>query len=66
MEHNADMQTNNAISEILTVPQLCEILHIGKHTAYSLLRSGQLCSRKIGRSYRIRKKDVMELFRESR
>ena len=41
--------------EILTVKDLCEILDIGKNTAYNLLKSGEIKSVKIGKIYKIPK-----------
>lgn len=34
--------------DVLTVPEVAEILRIGKNKAYNLINSGQLCSIKIG------------------
>ena len=41
--------------DILTVKDLCEILDIGKNTAYRLLKSGEIRSVKIGKVYKIPK-----------
>ena len=48
----------NSYTDILSVKQLCEILCIGKNTAYRLLKSGEIRSIKIGKIYKIPKKDV--------
>ena len=48
----------NSYPDILSVKQLCEILGIGKNTAYSLLQSGEIKSIKIGKVYKIPKKYV--------
>ena len=48
----------NSYPDILSVKQLCEILCIGKNTAYRLLKSGEIRSIKIGKVYKIPKKDV--------
>ena len=44
--------------DVLTVEQLCEILHIGKRLAYQLLKDGAIPSRRLGRIYRIPKKAI--------
>ena len=46
--------------DILTVKELCEVLHIGRKLAYSLLQNGEIESRKIGRIYRIPKASVIK------
>ena len=44
--------------DILSVEELCEILSIGKNTAYRLLKSGEIKSVRIGKIYKIPKKYV--------
>ena len=44
--------------DILSVKELCEILHIGKNTAYHLLQSGEIPSVRIGKVYKIPKQAV--------
>lgn len=39
--------------EILTVDEVCEILYIGRNTAYTLLGSGELPGFRIGRVWKI-------------
>lgn len=48
----------NSYPDILSVKQLCEILDIGKNTAYRLLQGGEIKSIKIGKVYKIPKKEV--------
>lgn len=48
------------IEDIVSVSQLCKMLHIGKNTAYDLLRNGEIKSVKIGKVYKIPKKCVIE------
>ena len=50
----------NRYKDILTVEELCEVLKIGKNTAYTLLKSGEIKSVKIGRVYKIPKKNVVK------
>lgn len=49
----------NDFSEIINIKDLCNMLHISKHTAYTLVKSGKLPAKRIGRIYRIRKLDVI-------
>ncbi len=44
--------------DILSVEELCEILSIGKNTAYRLLQSGEIKAKRIGRVYKIPKESV--------
>ena len=50
----------NKYPDVLNVKQLCEVLCIGKNTAYKLLKSGEIKSVKIGHVYKIPKKYVKE------
>lgn len=45
-------------SDILTLDNVCEILCIGKNTAYRLLSSGELTGFKIGRVWKIPKENL--------
>ena len=54
----AVMRMFNSYPDVLSVKQLCEILDIGKNTAYRLLQSGEIKSIKIGKVYKIPKKEV--------
>lgn len=44
--------------DVVSIDQVCEMLHLSKRTVYSLIQTGQLPAKKIGRIYRIRKTDV--------
>ena len=46
--------------DILTVKELCEILGIGKNTAYRLLKSGEIKSIRIGKVYKIPKESLIK------
>ncbi len=46
--------------DVLTLPELMDMLAIGKNTAYDLVHSGKIKSFKIGRSYKILRKSVEE------
>ena len=45
--------------DIITVSELCEILRIGRNTAYKLLNTDIIPSRQLGRVYKISKYDVI-------
>ncbi len=45
----------NKYNDVLAVKELCEILGIGKNTAYRLLQSGEIPSVRIGNQYKIPK-----------
>ena len=49
----------------LHVEDLIEILHIGRNTAYELVRSGQIHSIKIGRQLRIPKQALIDYLNSS-
>lgn len=49
----------NNFSDVVNIKELCNMLHISKHSAYALVNSGQLPAKRIGRVYRIRKQDVI-------
>lgn len=48
------------LSPVLRVKDLAEILSVSHNTAYELVRSGQIRSIRIGRSYRIPRESVIE------
>jgi excisionase family DNA binding protein len=45
-------------NEILTLDEMCEILNIGKNTAYRLLNSKEINAFKIGHVWKITKKSL--------
>ncbi len=51
-------------NDILSVKDLCEALHIGKNTAYRLLRSKEIKSIKIGKVYKIPKEYVSNYIKQ--
>ena len=55
----------NKYNDILTVEELCEVLRIGKNTAYKLLKSGEIKSIKIGKVYKIPKKSVKKYLEQN-
>lgn len=45
---------------LLTIDELCDVLMIGRNTAYRLLNSGSLPAFRIGRCWKIPKEAVQE------
>ena len=45
---------------LLTVEELCELLKIGRNTAYELLNTGKLKGFRNGRTWRIAKQAVVD------
>lgn len=50
------MQTE--YTELITIDELCELLMIGRTTAYRLLRSGEIKAFKIGKVWKISKASI--------
>lgn len=50
--------------ELLTVEELCNILHIGKNAAYRLLTSGKLKCFRMSRTWKIPREGVERYIRE--
>lgn len=48
----------NEYSDLINVDELCEILSIGKNTAYEILNSGEINAFKTGRIWKIPKLSV--------
>ena len=46
--------------DVLNVKDLCEILNIGKNTAYKLLKNNDIPNRRLGKKYIIPKFGVIE------
>lgn len=44
----------------VNIQEMCQMLHISKCTAFSLIQSRQLLAKRIGRIYRVRKDDVSQ------
>lgn len=47
-------------SDMINIDELCELLMIGKNTAYSLLKTRQIHAFKIGRIWKIPRNSVSE------
>ncbi len=46
--------------DIITIPQLTDMLQIGKNTAYELVANNEIKSIRIGRIYKIPKQNVID------
>ena len=53
------MRMLNKYKDFLSVKDLCEILGIGKNTAYRLLKNGEIKSIRIGNKYKIPKEYLL-------
>ena len=47
-------------SDVVSVEEVMEMLHLGRVTVYELLKSGKIKALKVGRKYIIPKKSVIE------
>lgn len=46
--------------DVISPSDLCAMLGISKNTAYGLLKSGEIKSRRMGRMYKIPKQEVID------
>lgn len=51
-------------AELITIDELCELLMIGRTTAYRLLRSNEINAFKIGKVWKISKASVERYVKE--
>ena len=54
------MSMLNKYPDVLNVKQLCEVLDIGKNTAYKLLKNREIKALRIGTVYKIPKREVIK------
>lgn len=52
--------------DLLTLDELCEVLQIGRNTAYQILNSGFIPAFRIGRRWKIPKTSVQEVLKTKR
>ncbi len=52
-------------NDILSVEELCELLHVGRNRVYQLLQSGELKGFRLGKTWKIPKIAVEEYIRSS-
>lgn len=50
--------------DMITIDELCELLMIGRTTAYKLLQSGELKAFKIGKVWKISRASVEQYIKE--
>ena len=50
----------NSLPVVLSVPELAEVLHIGRNAAYGLVKSGQIRCIRIGKNIRIPQTALMD------
>lgn len=55
-----NMMYQTELSDLITVDELCELLSIGRNSAYSLLNSGDIKAFRIGRIWKISRESVFE------
>lgn len=55
---------NNEVNELITVEELCEILMVGKNTAYKLLSTGELKAFRINRVWKIPRVSVLKYIQD--
>lgn len=48
--------------EIMTLEQVAELLQVSYQTVYKMVREKELKAKKVGRSYRVLRKDVIAYF----
>ncbi|WP_081664817.1 helix-turn-helix domain-containing protein [Butyrivibrio sp. FCS006] len=51
-------------AKLFTVEQLATALSIGKNSAYSLIRSGKIPAKKLGRKYYVKKENIDKFLAE--
>jgi excisionase family DNA binding protein len=56
----------NQYPDVLSVKEVAEILRIGKNSAYALLSSKAIASRRIGKRYLIPKKCLLDFLNDTR
>lgn len=56
------MDFDSNMPEIMTLEQVAEFLQVSYQTVYKMVREGELRAKKVGRSYRVLRKDVIAYF----
>jgi len=60
------MQRNASFPEIMTPEQAAEYLQVSRETVYRYIRQGKLAASRLGRSYRLEKRNLDLLLWENR
>ena len=53
----------NQYRDVVSVAELCEMLGVGKNTAYQLLHTGKIKAVRIGKVYKISKASVIHFLK---
>ena len=51
-------------ARLLTVNEVADLLRVSRMTVYRLIRTGEMSSLRVGRSYRLREEDLHTYLRE--
>jgi excisionase family DNA binding protein len=52
------MQRRTSFPELMTAKQAAEYLQVSRHTVYRYIRQAKLAASRLGRSYRVQKRDL--------
>jgi excisionase family DNA binding protein len=58
MEGEAGMAIRDFDEQLLTVAEVAHIMRVSNMTVYRLIKAGQLAAIRVGKNYRIRRRDV--------
>jgi excisionase family DNA binding protein len=62
----AERSEGSRVPELLSIPEVCEVLGMGKSWTYRKLRSGEIPSIKLGRSVKVKREDLEEYLESQR
>lgn len=62
--NNENNSSLNGLPLVLSVPELAAILHIGRNSAYELVKSGKIRSIHIGKNIRIPQSALLEYLQQ--
>ena len=55
----------DSYNDVLSIDELCEVLHIGRNMAYRLLNTQSIQAFRIGRCWKIPKNSVQEFLKQN-
>lgn len=61
---NMNSYNNDNLSDLLTAPELAELLGIGRNHAYNLLRNGTIKGFRIGNVWKVSREAVLQYIRK--
>ncbi len=64
--NTSNIGSSRALDAALTVEEVAEKLKVSPATVYSLLRSGELVSYRVGRSWRVDEADLMSYIQQQK